>query len=116
MALGKQQTPESVSVDCWYTASQSSQTDELVWLGQVAEQQMHQGKHFLLYSPEALNFSAAPPWADLIQDDRVQYLTYQRNQLSAQETVRSECDSPQHARLTAPCWELLAISQLQKQF
>ena len=107
MAPGPHHTVEAFPADCWYTAPQQSQPDVLAWFGQLAEQQLTQGKHFLLYSPDELSFLTIAPWTELMQDDRIQYLMYRRNSSASQETVRSERQSRQCAWLTTSCWELL---------
>ena len=107
MAPGQHHAVEAAPADCWHPAPQQSQSDVLTWFGQLAEQQLIQGKHFLLYKPYKLSPLTVEPWTQLMQDDRTQHLMDLRSLLAVQETVRSECHSQQYAWLTTSCWQLL---------
>jgi hypothetical protein len=87
----------------WYSSQWQRCDDTLHWLvGQLAEQQLTQGRHFLLYQPYTVD-----PWTNIVQYDRVKHMMYRRDLLESQ--IRSQRHAPtQHcAWLTTSRWELM---------
>ena len=76
LAPGHHYTAASSLMDCWRTASKQTYTDE---------QQLAQGKHFMLSQPYSSTLHTVEPWITVAKDDRTKRMMYRRNVLESQE-------------------------------